>query len=184
MDTVTSHLTQSAMTYLLEELQRRDNSTAAATSEDYVLNNLTSVANIDDVDDAAAAGDGRPLRWGVLALFLLIVATIFGNLLVCLAVCWDHRLQAMSNYFLVSLAMADLLVAVLVMPTGMLIELHHGKCDLLVAVLVMPTGMLIELHHGKYMYVVRVARSRCLVQVQNAISSNSFVWQRCLLYAA
>ena len=163
MDTVTSHLTQTAMTYLLEELQRRDNSTAAATSEDYVLNNLTSVVSVDDVDDAAAAaGDDRPLRWGVLALFLLIVATIFGNLLVCLAVCWDHRLQAMSNYFLVSLAMADLLVAVLVMPTGMLIELHHGK----------------------YMYVVRVARSRCLVQVQNAISSNSFVWQRCLLYAA
>ena len=166
MDTVTSHLTQTAMTYLLEELQRRDNSTAAATSEDFVLNNLTSVASVDDVDDAAAAaaGDGRPLRWGVLALFLLIVATIFGNLLVCLAVCWDHRLQAMSNYFLVSLAMADLLVAVLVMPTGMLIELHHGK----------------------YMYVMRVARSKCLVQVQNAISTctNSFVWQRCLLYAA
>ena len=42
------------------------------------------------------------------------------------------------------------------MPTGMLIELHHGKCDLLVAVLVMPTGMLIELHHGKCDLLVAV----------------------------
>ena len=69
---------------------------------------------------------GGALHWGVLALSVLIVATAIGNILVCLAVCWDRRLQNMTNYFLMSLAIADLLVAVLVMPLGLVVELY-GK---------------------------------------------------------
>ena len=43
---------------------------------------------------------------------------------VCLAVCWEKRLQNMTNYFLMSLAIADLLVSILVMPLGMVVELY------------------------------------------------------------
>lgn len=62
-------------------------------------------------------------RWGVLGLLLIIVCSIVGNVLVCLAVCWERRLQNMTNYFLMSLAIADLLVSVVVMPLGMIVEL-------------------------------------------------------------
>ena len=69
--------------------------------------------------------DGEGTRqWGVLALTSLIIATAVGNILVCLAVVWERRLQNMTNYFLMSLAIADLLVSILVMPLGMIVELY------------------------------------------------------------
>jgi hypothetical protein len=64
------------------------------------------------------------LRWGMLSLLLLIFCTTLGNLLVCLAVIWDRRLQNMTNYFLMSLAIADFLVSILVMPFGMIVEIY------------------------------------------------------------
>ena len=70
-----------------------------------------------------SARDGVELRWSALGLAVIIFATAFGNLLLCLAVLTERRLQNMTNYFLTSLAVADLLVALLVMPLGMIIEL-------------------------------------------------------------
>lgn len=64
-----------------------------------------------------------PPKWGVLAIVPIVFCTALGNLLVCLAVIWDRRLQNMTNYFLMSLAIADFLVSILVMPFGMLVEL-------------------------------------------------------------
>ena len=63
------------------------------------------------------------LRWSALGLMVIIVATAAGNLLVCLAVCLERRLQNITNYFLMSLSIADLLVSLLVMPLGMIVEL-------------------------------------------------------------
>lgn len=63
--------------------------------------------------------------WGLLAL-ALVVATAGGNILVCLAITWERRLQNVTNYFLMSLAITDLMVAVLVMPLGIL-TLVRGK---------------------------------------------------------
>ncbi|XP_043925282.1 5-hydroxytryptamine receptor 4 [Protopterus annectens] len=57
----------------------------------------------------------------VLISFLsaVILMTILGNLLVMVAVCRDRQLRKIkTNYFIVSLAFADLLVSVLVMPFG------------------------------------------------------------------
>lgn len=62
-------------------------------------------------------------KWGVLAIVFIVFCTALGNLLVCLAVIWDRRLQNMTNYFLMSLAIADFLVSILVMPFGMIVEL-------------------------------------------------------------
>lgn len=62
-------------------------------------------------------------KWGVLAIIFIVFCTALGNLLVCLAVIWDRRLQNMTNYFLMSLAIADFLVSILVMPFGMIVEL-------------------------------------------------------------
>ncbi|XP_046668451.1 uncharacterized protein LOC124359609 [Homalodisca vitripennis] len=57
--------------------------------------------------------------WGLLAL-ALVFGTAAGNILVCLAISWERRLQNVTNYFLMSLAITDLMVAILVMPLGIL----------------------------------------------------------------
>ncbi|CAJ0947128.1 unnamed protein product, partial [Mesorhabditis belari] len=56
-------------------------------------------------------------HWVLLLLFcLLIVIALFGNLLVCAAIFWDRHLRRQpENLFLVSLAISDLLVSILVM---------------------------------------------------------------------
>lgn len=64
--------------------------------------------------------------WALLAL-ILVIGTAAGNILVCLAITWERRLQNVTNYFLMSLAITDLMVAILVMPLGIL-TLFHGKC--------------------------------------------------------
>lgn len=63
--------------------------------------------------------DGGYWWWALLAVFL-VLATAAGNILVCLAITWERRLQNVTNYFLMSLAVTDLMVAILVMPVGIL----------------------------------------------------------------
>ncbi|XP_058117586.1 D(2) dopamine receptor [Anopheles ziemanni] len=56
--------------------------------------------------------------WSFLFVILFIFAGGLGNILVCLAVALDRKLQNVTNYFLLSLAIADLLVSLFVMPLG------------------------------------------------------------------
>lgn len=65
-------------------------------------------------------------NWWALLSLVLVVGTAAGNILVCLAIAWERRLQNVTNYFLMSLAITDLMVAVLVMPLGIL-TLVRGK---------------------------------------------------------
>lgn len=65
--------------------------------------------------------------WALLAL-VLVVGTAAGNILVCLAITRERRLQNITNYFLMSLAITDLMVAILVMPLGIL-TLVKGRCS-------------------------------------------------------
>nr|XP_061793533.1 histamine H2 receptor-like [Nerophis lumbriciformis] len=51
-----------------------------------------------------------------LVLTLLILLTISGNVLVCLAVCASRRLRCLTNCFIVSLAVTDLLLGLAVLP--------------------------------------------------------------------
>lgn len=57
-------------------------------------------------------------EWSFVFVLVFILAGGLGNILVCLAVCLDTRLQNVTNYFLLSLAIADLLVSLFVMPLG------------------------------------------------------------------
>ncbi|XP_076144243.1 5-hydroxytryptamine receptor 4 [Alosa pseudoharengus] len=55
----------------------------------------------------------------IVFLSLVMLMSVLGNLLVMVAVCKDRQLRKIkTNYFIVSLAFADLLVSVLVMPFG------------------------------------------------------------------
>lgn len=68
------------------------------------------------------------LRWLVLVCF--IVLTIAGNVLVCLAVGLSRRLRRTANCFVVSLAVTDLLLGLLVLPFSATLELRSGKWPL------------------------------------------------------
>ena len=57
-------------------------------------------------------------------LFLVVIfLTIIGNLMVILAIKKNSFLQNRTNYFLMSLAIADFLVAIIVMPLGFITEI-------------------------------------------------------------
>lgn len=68
------------------------------------------------------------LRWLVLVLFIIL--TIGGNVLVCLAVGVSRRLRRVTNCFVVSLAVTDLLLGVLVLPFSATLELRSGNWPL------------------------------------------------------
>ncbi|XP_016842904.1 dopamine D2-like receptor isoform X2 [Nasonia vitripennis] len=92
-------------------------------------------ATIEKVEDAK--------NWWALILVIVPFLTIFGNVLVILAVQRERTLQTVTNYFIVSLAVADLLVAMVVMPFAVYV-LVYGTwtlpgvvCDFYIAMDVM-----------------------------------------------
>ncbi|KAL4659486.1 D(4) dopamine receptor-like [Arapaima gigas] len=69
------------------------------------------------------------VRYNYPALLLgvpLILVIILGNVLVCLSVFTERSLKTATNYFIVSLAVADLLLAVLVLPLYVYSEFLGG----------------------------------------------------------
>ncbi|XP_075402539.1 D(4) dopamine receptor [Tenrec ecaudatus] len=90
--------------------------------------------------DTGGAGAVAALTGGV----LLIGAVLAGNSLVCVSVASERALQTPTNYFIVSLAAADLLLALLVLPLFVYSEVQGGVwrlgsalCDVLMAMDVM-----------------------------------------------
>ena len=77
------------------------------------MENLTRPQNDsylrDDEDDVE-------INYLALLLLVLCVSVVFGNVLVILSVVKERSLQNITNYFIVSLAVADLSVAGVVMP--------------------------------------------------------------------
>lgn len=69
-------------------------------------------------------------------LSILILVTIIGNVFVISAVCLERSLRGVSNYLILSLAVTDLMVAVLVMPLSLVNEisihwfLGNEVCDM------------------------------------------------------
>uniref|UniRef100_A0A3Q1GI42 G-protein coupled receptors family 1 profile domain-containing protein n=1 Tax=Acanthochromis polyacanthus TaxID=80966 RepID=A0A3Q1GI42_9TELE len=59
-------------------------------------------------------------------LAIITAVTVMGNTLVVIAVCVVKKLRQPSNYLLVSLAVADLSVAIVVMP--FVIMIYHCTC--------------------------------------------------------
>ena len=69
----------------------------------------------------------EPNLFALLFLPLICATGFIGNAMVCVAIATDRRLQNITNYFLFSLALADLLVCSIVMPLAILAEVRHGN---------------------------------------------------------
>lgn len=59
-------------------------------------------------------------------LSTIVVCTFVGNLFVIVAILIDKNLQTTANQLVLSLAVADLMVACLVMPLGAYNDIHQG----------------------------------------------------------
>ncbi|XP_059566748.1 D(4) dopamine receptor [Myotis daubentonii] len=91
-----------------------------------------------------AGGGGAGAAAALVGGVLLIGAVLAGNSLVCVSVAAERALQTPTNYFIVSLAAADLLLALLVLPLFVYSEVQGGVwllsprlCDALMAMDVM-----------------------------------------------
>lgn len=91
---------------------------------------LTSTATTNTSVDSADASDKSDVyNWSFICVMVFVVAGTVGNVLVCLAVWLERPLQNVTNWFLVSLAFADLIVSTIVMPFGATAGfLGNGPC--------------------------------------------------------
>ncbi|KAM9824590.1 dopamine receptor D4 related sequence [Neosynchiropus ocellatus] len=84
---------------------------------------------MEDVTPGKSADEELLKTYNYLALvfgILLILVIILGNILVCLSVLTERSLKTATNYFIISLAVADLLLAVLVLPLFVYSEFLGG----------------------------------------------------------
>ena len=90
--------------------------------------------SINDVGDGETQADEES-RWTLVLIIVLksavmcfiIIAALFGNLLVMVSVMRHRKLRVITNYFVVSLALADMLVAIWAMCFNASVELTNGK---------------------------------------------------------
>ncbi|XP_053177865.1 5-hydroxytryptamine receptor 2B isoform X2 [Scomber japonicus] len=79
-----------------------------------------------EANSSRSEESGVQLKWAALLIVMVIIPTIGGNILVILAVSLERKLQNATNYFLMSLAVADLLVGLLVMPIALVTVLYNS----------------------------------------------------------
>ena len=75
------------------------------------------------------SGHGLLINYNYWSLILLVfpLLTVFGNVLVVLGVYKERSLRTVTNYFIVSLAIADIMVAILVMPLAVYVQVCTGR---------------------------------------------------------
>jgi len=81
---------------------------------------------MDEEDDKGQELDLIIVILTSLILGLMILTTVIGNVFVMAAILLDRHLQSVANYLILSLAAADLLVAILVMPLGAVYEISKN----------------------------------------------------------
>ncbi|XP_064829687.1 histamine H2 receptor-like [Oncorhynchus masou masou] len=118
-------------------------------------------------------------------LSLLILLTVFGNALVCLAVCATRRLRCLTNCFIVSLAITDLLLGMLVLPFSALLQLSDWPlgptlCNIYISLDVMLCTAsiltLLAISVDRYLAVTAPLRYSSLVLPRRVAITMASVW--------
>ena len=74
------------------------------------------------IDDDRERNAEQMYHWSALFLIVFSLMGIVGNLLVCLAIGTERRLHNRTNWFLFSLALADMIVSGVVIPLAIVKE--------------------------------------------------------------
>ncbi|XP_075209472.1 adenosine receptor A1 [Echeneis naucrates] len=114
----------------------------------------------------------------MVAELVIAVLSTFGNLLVCVAVGLNRKLRTVTNYFLVSLAVADILVGTIAIPCAILTDIglpRHNLylCLIMLSILLMFTESsilsLLAVAVERYVAIFMPFRYQVLLTSRNAV---------------
>ncbi|NWZ95944.1 AA2DB protein, partial [Nesospiza acunhae] len=155
----------------------------------------SALPNTSGNGSGAGSAPHSPAATGliVLAALSVLLATLLGNALVVVAISTSRALQAPQNLFLVSLASADILVAVLVLPFSLANEVmgywYFGGlwCSLYLALDVLlctaSIGHLCAISLDRYWAVTRAARLNLRRSPRRVRAMIGAVWAAAALVA-
>lgn len=103
-------------------LSSAENNLSVFVTHDPAFSNTPSSSLTSSNCTVSPTLSSPPYNFYAVLLVLLIFCVVFGNVLVCVAVSRERALQTTTNYLIVSLAVSDLLLATLVMPWGVYLE--------------------------------------------------------------
>ncbi|KTG43825.1 hypothetical protein cypCar_00023372 [Cyprinus carpio] len=124
------------------------------------------------------------LAYMIAELVIALLSTV-GNVLVCVAVGLNRKLQTVTNYFLVSLAVADICVGSLAIPCAIMTDLgipRHNLylCLLMLSVLIMLTQSsifsLLAVAIERYIAIFMPFQYHRLMTPRNAVLVLCFTW--------
>ncbi|XP_006007993.3 orexin receptor type 2 [Latimeria chalumnae] len=66
----------------------------------------------------------KEYEWALIAGYIIVfIVALFGNILVCVAVWKNHHMRTVTNYFIVNLSLADVLVTITCLPASLVVDI-------------------------------------------------------------